>query len=111
MRAARELWTQLFAYLGASDATEYWQTDPGYLSYDGQPYSYHGAGHNVGTHRMGGKPEDSVVDSDQRCWDHENLYLIGCGSLPTIATSNPSLTMAALAVRSVGSLRDDLGLR
>ena len=111
MRAARELWTQLFAYLGASDATEYWQTDPGYLSYDGQPYSYHGAGHNVGTHRMGDKREDSVVDSDQRCWDHENLYLIGCGSLPTIATSNPSLTMAALAVRSVGSLRDDLGLR
>jgi choline dehydrogenase-like flavoprotein len=111
MRAARELWTQLFAFLGASDATEYWQTDPGYLGYDGQPYSYHGAGHNVGTHRMGGTPADSVVDSDQRCWDHENLYLIGCGSLPTIATSNPSLTMAALALRSVGSLRDDLGLR
>ena len=69
------------------------------------------AGHNVGTHRMGTSATDSIVDVDQRCWDHENLYLIGCGSMPTIATSNPSLTMAALALRSVGSLCDDLGLR
>ena len=111
MAAARELWTQLFDYLGTSDSTEYWQSDPGYLTYDGQPYSYHGAGHNVGTHRMGSEPHDSVVDPDQRCWDHQNLYLIGCGSLPTIATSNPSLTMTALALRSVESLCDDLGLR
>jgi choline dehydrogenase-like flavoprotein len=111
MAAARELWTQLFDYLGTSDSTEYWPSDPGYLTYDGQPYSYHGAGHNVGTHRMGSEPHDSVVDPDQRCWDHQNLYLIGCGSLPTIATSNPSLTMAALALRSVESLCDDLGLR
>jgi choline dehydrogenase-like flavoprotein len=110
MGAARQLWTQLFAYLGASDKTVYWPSDPGYLTHDGQPYSYHGAGHNVGTHRMGSRPEDSVVDTHQRCWDHENLYLIGCGSMPTIATSNPSLTMTALALRSVESLRDDLGL-
>jgi choline dehydrogenase-like flavoprotein len=111
MRAARELWIQLFARLGAADATEYWASDPGYLTYDGQPYSYHGAGHNVGTHRMGSTAEDSVVDASQRCWDHENLYLVGCGSMPTIATSNPSLTMTALALRTVESLRDDLGLR
>jgi choline dehydrogenase-like flavoprotein len=110
MGAARQLWTQLFAYLGASDNTVYWPSDPGYLTYDGQPYAYHGAGHNVGTHRMGLRPEDSVVDTRQRCWDHENLYLIGTGSMPTIATSNPSLTMTALALRSVESLRDDLGL-
>jgi choline dehydrogenase-like flavoprotein len=111
MRAARELWTQLFAHLGASDATEYWPSDPGYLTFDGQPYSYHGAGHNVGTHRMGASPEDSVVDGFQRCWDHENLYLVGCGSMPTIATSNPSLTMAALALRTADSLLGDLGRR
>jgi choline dehydrogenase-like flavoprotein len=111
MAAARQLWTQLFDLLGTSDSTEYWPSDPGYLTYDGQPYSYHGAGHNVGTHRMGVEPHDSVVDPDQRCWDHQNLYLIGCGSLPTIATSNPSLTMVALALRSAESLCGDLGLR
>jgi hypothetical protein len=38
------------------------------------------------------------------------MYLVGCGSMPTIATSNPSLTMAALVYRTLGSLRGDLGL-
>jgi len=28
-------------------------------------------------------------------WDHDNLYLVGCGNMPTIGTSNPSLTMTA----------------
>ena len=111
MAAARHLWTQLFAYLGATDYTQYSPSDAGYLTYQGRPYSYHGAGHIVGTHRMGAEPEDSVVDTYQRCWEHENLYLVGCGSMPTIATSNPSLTMAALALRSIESMRDDLALR
>jgi choline dehydrogenase-like flavoprotein len=111
MSAARQLWTQLFDHLGAADATGFDASDPRYLTYEGQGYAYHGSGHNVGTHRMGTRPENSVVDTDQRCWDHENLYLIGCGSMPTIATSNPSLTMTALALRSARSLCHDLGLR
>lgn len=110
MAAARELWTQLFKYLHAQDSTEFWATDPGYLTYEDQPYSYHGAGHSVGTHAMGPDAEHSVVDPFQRCWKHENLYLVGCGSMPTIATSNPSLTMAALAFRSADAISDDLGL-
>ncbi len=109
MAASRQLWQQLFAMLDAADHTSYWDTDPGYITYRDQPYSFHGAGHNVGTHPMGATAEDSVVDSFQRCWEHENMYLIGCGSLPTIATSNPSLTMAALVFRSLESLRRDLG--
>jgi len=111
MAASRELWNQLFGILGAEDHTAYSASDPGYLTYDGQPYSYHGAGHVVGTHRMGSKAESAVVDSFQRCWAHENLYLAGCGSMPTIGTSNPSLTMAALAFRTLESLRSDLGIR
>jgi choline dehydrogenase-like flavoprotein len=58
---------------------------------------------------MGSSAEDSVVDDHQRCWEHENLYLVGCGSLPTIATSNPSLTMTALIFRTLDELRRDLG--
>jgi choline dehydrogenase-like flavoprotein len=110
MAASRQLWQQLFTHLGAADHTTYWPSDPGYVMYQNQGYSYHGAGHNVGTHPMGARAEDSVVDTFQRCWEHENLYLIGCGSMPTIATSNPSLTMAALVRRSLKSLRQDLGI-
>ncbi|MFZ0040151.1 MAG: GMC family oxidoreductase [Solirubrobacteraceae bacterium] len=110
MAASRQLWTQLFSMLGAEDHTTYWPTDPMYLTYQGQGYAFHGAGHNVGTHRMGSDASDSVVDSYQRCWEHENVYLVGCGSMPTIATSNPSLTMGALVYRTLDSLRADLGL-
>ena len=111
MAASRDLWNQLFALLGATDHTEYSSSDPGYLTYSGQPYSFIGAGHNVGTHRMGPTADSSVVNSYQRCWAHENLYLAGCGSMPTIATSNPSLTMAALAFRTAESILSDLGIR
>lgn len=61
---------------------------------------YYGAGHLVGTHRMGTERSNSVVDDMQRSWDHDNLYLVGCGSFPTVATANPTLTMAALALRT-----------
>lgn len=111
MVAARQLWKQLFQLLGTTDQTEYWQSDPGYLTFQGEDFTFHGAGHNVGTHVMGSKAENSVVDAYQRCWEHGNLYLAGCGSFPTIATGNPSLTMAALAYRTADSVRADLGLR
>ena len=58
---------------------------------------------------MGDSPRDSVVDRWQRCWDHPNLYAVGCGSMPSLGTSNPSLSMAALALRSAGHI--DVHLR
>ena len=30
----------------------------------------------------------------QRSWDHENLYLVGAGSMPSVGTSNTTLTLA-----------------
>jgi len=68
-----------------------------------------GAGHIIGTYRMGDDPKKSVVNADQRSWDHDNLYLIGSGVFPTSATANPTLTIAALSLRTaeniVGSLK------
>lgn len=57
---------------------------------------------------MGERPEDSVVDSYQKTHDHPNLYAVGCGSMPSIGTSNPTLTMAALALRSAEQINKDL---
>jgi choline dehydrogenase-like flavoprotein len=111
MATSRQLWTQLFRMLGTTDSTVYWRSDPAHFTYQGEPYTFHGAGHNVGTHRLGDVARDSVVDRDQRCWEHPNLYLVGCGSMPTIATSNPSLTMMALALRTLEAIEADLGNR
>jgi choline dehydrogenase-like flavoprotein len=97
------------AFVYPGDYTKYLPTDPGYLTYAGAGYTFQGAGHLAGTHRMGSVPASSVVDSRQRAWEHENLYLVGCGNLPTVGTSNPTLTMTALAVWAGENITDDLG--
>lgn len=96
MPAAKRISDQIFKHIKAKDFTDYKPTDAGYLTYLGKGYTYRGAGHLVGTHRMGTSKFNSVVNREQRTWDHENLFLVGCGNMPTLGTSNPTLTMAAL---------------
>jgi choline dehydrogenase-like flavoprotein len=90
------------------DYTAYCPTDNGYLTYGGCGYTFWGSGHVAGTHRMGSSPRYSVVNSRQQSWDHDNLYLVGCGNMPTIGTSNPTLTMTALAIWAGDNIVDDL---
>jgi choline dehydrogenase-like flavoprotein len=108
MRAAADVSHQIFGLLGAEERTAYPDDAPSYFRYDDEAFAFYGAGHGAGTHVMGDDRHTSVVDSWQRSWDHANLYLIGCGSMPSIGTSNPSLTMAALALRSVEQIHRDL---
>jgi glucose dehydrogenase len=102
--AAEQFKNLLFKQLGARDFTKIDPVDPS--RFDGQldgrdvTLNFTGAGHIMGTYRMGFTPRDSVVDSFQRSHDHENLYLVGSGTFPTGATANPTLTMAALALRT-----------
>jgi choline dehydrogenase-like flavoprotein len=110
--AARHVASAIYAQLGAKEHTDHSPRDGvaplGYFRYRDRDYSYKGAGHGAGTHVMGNDPASSVVDSFQRCWDHPNLYAVGCGSMPSVGTSNPSLTMAALALRSAEQIHRDL---
>ena len=61
--------------------------------------SYFGAGHIMGTYRMGTNPKTSVVDPNLCSHDHKNLYLLGTGVFPTGGTANPTLTMVSLVER------------
>jgi len=101
---ARRFCQLIFQRLGAEDYTSYDPREPGYLEYKGQGYSIRGGNHWSGTHLMGTNPADSVVDANQRCWDHPNLYPVGGGSMPTIGTSNTTLTLAALCFRTARHL-------
>ncbi|MCX2729274.1 GMC oxidoreductase [Saccharopolyspora sp. NFXS83] len=74
----------------------------------GHHYEVLGARHGAGTHLMGTEPTTSVVDEYQRCHQHQNLYAVGCGSMVTIGTSNPTLTGAMLALRSADQMHRDL---
>jgi choline dehydrogenase-like flavoprotein len=67
-----------------------------------------GAGHIIGTARMGDDPASSVVDRDLRSHDHANLFILGSSVFPTSATANPTLTIAALALRAVDAVKATL---
>ena len=112
--AARSCAEQWFEEVGAEDLTDF---GPGHspvmhqdFEWHGRPYATMGAGHLCGTHRMGDDPATSVVDSEQRSWDHRNLFIVGAGSMPTIGTSNPTLTLAALACRTAAAILGDLAV-
>ena len=65
---------------------------------------FQGAGHLMGTCRMGTDSKTSVVDSYGRSHDHRNLFIMGAGAFPTSSTANPTLTIVALALRMIPEL-------
>ncbi|TCJ19608.1 GMC family oxidoreductase [Flaviaesturariibacter flavus] len=108
--AAWEVSRQLFNKMGVDDQTDYntsaFRNE--LVTWKGRLYNFWGAGHIVGTHRMGSRRSDSVVDHNGRTWDHSNLYLVGCGNMPTLGTSNPTLTMAALTFKTAENILQEL---
>jgi choline dehydrogenase-like flavoprotein len=108
--AARAAADQLFTWMGAEQKTDRNPPDgPTTFAYNGQKYIYYGAGHVVGTCRMGDDPATSVVNSDLQSWDHPNLYILGSSVFPTVATANPTLTITALALRAAQQVIKRLG--
>jgi len=105
---ARRLSRRLYQRLGAEDHTAYDPAEPGWVSYQGEGYVLRGGNHWAGTHVMGTSARSSVVDADQRAWDHANLFLAGAGSMASIGTSNTTLTLAALCLRSAETIAKDL---
>jgi choline dehydrogenase-like flavoprotein len=56
-------------------------------------------GHPCGTCRFGSDPASSVLDRDCRAHDLENLYIVDASFMPRSGAINPSLTIAANALR------------
>ncbi|PSQ18038.1 GMC family oxidoreductase [Halobacteriales archaeon QS_8_69_26] len=55
--------------------------------------------HHMGTTRMGADPATSVVNARCRTHDLANLWISGSSVFPTGGAMNPTLTIAALALR------------
>jgi choline dehydrogenase-like flavoprotein len=96
LEAARAQFAKIFDALKAAQVTQVAQIQ--------------GAGHIMGTYRMGADRKTSVTDSYGRAWDHPNLWLTGSGLFPSAGTANPTLTIAALAPRTAPDLAKELGL-
>ena len=62
-------------------------------------------GHVCGTCRFGDDPGTSVLDSSNRAHDVDNLYVADASFFPSSGGTNPSLTVAANALR-VGNIID-----
>jgi choline dehydrogenase-like flavoprotein len=63
-------------------------------------------GHEAGTLRMGETVADGVVDPDLKVYGKDNLYVCDLSVFPTSPAANPSLTLAALAMRLAAHLSD-----
>jgi len=63
---------------------------------DDLPMNY---GHPSGTCRFGDDPSTSVLDRNCRAHDIENLYVVDSSFMPRSGAVNPSLTIAANALR------------
>jgi hypothetical protein len=66
-----------------------------------------GVAHEVGTLRMGAKG-DGVVDANLKFLSYDNLYACDLSVFPSSPAANPTLTLAALAVRLAEHLKAQL---
>jgi choline dehydrogenase-like flavoprotein len=74
-----------------------------------KPFDRRTPSHQCGTVRIGRDPATSPLDPFCRAWDHPNLFVVDASLLPTSAAVNPSLTVAAQALRVADHIaRNDL---
>ena len=64
------------------------------------------ASHETGTVRMGKDPKTSALNSYCQAHEVRNLFVVDGGSFTTFSEKNPTLTIAALAVRAARYLAE-----
>jgi choline dehydrogenase-like flavoprotein len=68
-----------------------------------------GVAHQAGTARFGADPASSVLNTDCRAHEVDNLYVVDTSFFPSISAVNPALTAMANAVRVGDHLLGRLG--
>jgi choline dehydrogenase-like flavoprotein len=69
-----------------------------------------GCAHQAGTCRMGSDPAQSVLDTNCRAHEVDNLYVVDTSCFPSIGAVNPALTAMANALRVGAHLKQRLGV-
>jgi choline dehydrogenase-like flavoprotein len=67
-----------------------------------------GVAHQVGTCRMGTDPKESVVDTNCKAHDLDNLYIVDGSFFPSSSSVNPGLTIMANALRVAHHLTGEM---
>ena len=68
-----------------------------------------GVAHQAGTCRFGTDPATSVLDTDCKAHELDNLYVVDTSFFPSIGAVNPALTAMANALRVGAHLTERLG--
>ncbi|WP_117190462.1 GMC oxidoreductase [Rhizobium terrae] len=68
-------------------------------------------GHACGTCRFGTDPSTAVLDVNNRTYDLPNLYIVDASFFPTSGGANPSLTIAANALRVGAYIAEELATK
>ena len=77
--------------------------------YFGKNVPIGGTAHQCGTARFGDDPQTSVLDTDCRAHDVDNLYVSDASFFPSSAAVNPTLTIIANALRVADKIKARLG--
>ena len=96
LERANELQARVFEELGVDPE---WVAGP-----DGTGPAYH----HMGTTRMGTDPDESVVNPRLRTHDVDNLSIASSSVFVTSGAMNPTLTIAALALKAAEHVAEDL---
>ncbi|HBK90361.1 MAG TPA: 2-keto-gluconate dehydrogenase [Parvularcula sp.] len=70
------------------------------------PFRVNMATHNLGTCRMSADPRDGVCDSFGRAHEVGNLFISDGSAFSSSGSSNPTLTIVALAIRQAAHIRE-----
>lgn len=93
MAHAMGIQTRILEAMGATNRYQTSLADPPYAS------------HHMGTTRMGENSDESVVDPTLRTHDLRNLFVASSSVFVTAGAMNPTLTIAALALRLAEHLK------
>jgi choline dehydrogenase-like flavoprotein len=95
--AKKRLYEKVKSILGELDM------NPGHLvhrfAYMKNEIPVAGCAHQAGTCRFGSDPESSVLDTNCRAHEVDNLYVVDTSFFPSIGAVNPALTAMANALR------------
>ncbi|MXP42000.1 FAD-dependent oxidoreductase [Altererythrobacter soli] len=81
-----------------SEPDRRWRTDPLISAHPIGGY------HHMGTTRMAEDPKQGVADGHGRVHGIDNLYIAGSSLFPTSGWANPTLTIAALSLRTADAI-------
>ena len=80
-------------------------------AYIGKRIPLAGVAHQNGTCRFGEDPKTSVLDTNCKTHEVDNLYVVDGSFFPSSSAVNPALTIMANALRVADHLKERLGVR